>query len=82
MWRATGTDSSMASKAASGPSTLANGVRTPDASQISFGWGIVAPQAARQQRLAFLPLPQGQGSLRPTWRMGLMMGWVTISSSR
>ena len=35
MWRATGTESSMASKAASAPSTLANGVRTPDASQTS-----------------------------------------------
>ena len=40
MWRATGTESSMASKAASGPSTLAKGVRTPAASQMSAGRGI------------------------------------------
>ncbi len=41
MWRATGTDSSMASRLPSGPSTLANGVRTPAASQTSTGRGIV-----------------------------------------
>src|SRR5262245_48657564 len=40
MWRATGTDSSMASSVASAPSTLANGVRTPAASQMSCGRGI------------------------------------------
>ena len=40
MWRATGTESSMASKAASAPSTLAKGVRTPAASQMSTGRGI------------------------------------------
>jgi len=32
-------------------------------------------QAARQQRLAFLPLPQGHGSFRPTCRHGLIAGW-------
>jgi len=35
IWRTTGTESSIASKDASGPSTLAKGVRTPAASQIS-----------------------------------------------
>src|SRR6185436_11141177 len=40
MWRATGTDSSMASRPASAPSTLAKGVRTPDANQTSTGRGI------------------------------------------
>ena len=35
MWRTTGTESPIASSAASGPSTFANGVRTPAASQTS-----------------------------------------------
>ena len=36
MWQTTGTDSAKASAPASAPSTFANGVRTPAASQISF----------------------------------------------
>ena len=35
MWRTTGSESSIASYRASGPSTLANGVRTPAASQMT-----------------------------------------------
>src|SRR6185503_9485414 len=42
MCRATGTDSSIASSAFSAPSTLAKGVRTPDASQTSTGRGMEA----------------------------------------
>jgi len=35
----------------------------------------------RQHFLNFLPLPQGQGSLRPTSRNGLWVGWVVKPSA-
>src|SRR5579883_775077 len=44
--------------------------------------GFRTGQALRQQRLAFLPLPQGHGSLRPTWRHGFVAGTLSGSGRR
>ena len=62
MCRATGTESSMASKAASGPSTLAKGVRTPAASQISTGLGIGDPLRSCRQAAALGLLAAAAGT--------------------
>ena len=66
----TGTDSSMASKPASGPSTLANGVRTPAASQIS---GRVVDGIDFSRRTSANPII-GPIRQRPTGRMRVPRG--------
>src|SRR5258708_3072990 len=48
--------------------------------QTTLLWGVMPRSAARQHFLNFLPLPHGQGSLRPILRNGL--DWGSYSEGR